>query len=315
MKKNRTDYSMPKREFVLDAEFELLFVPLSLEEQNQLEKKILFSNHTEPVCVWNNLVIDGYYTYLICQKHHLKPNLEYIDFANREQVIEWICNRQLATFQDIPRERYKYLIGKKYLTGKKLYRGNVTTLIISKEFQINPSTVHKYSVYTKHMDHLLKSHRFLVKQILDGVFKIPIPRLEELDNCPNCELDYYETWLKEHPNSIVTYTQLKYVYCKERRANIIPKATPRAAISNSCQNPPKIIPEIKKMPQYDPDADISSLTLTIPSWISSIERTKKVTDLTKNTIEGKKRLIRQLYNLRSAIDDMIIFLKGEQPNE
>lgn len=304
MKQNENNRLNPGTDFLLDTEFELLFVPLSAEELNELEQRILFSNHKEPVCLWNNLIIDGYYTYLICQKHHLKLKLSFFNFANREQVIEWICTKQLATTNDIPRERFKYLIGKRYLTGKLLYKGNVTALLISKEYQLSPYTVHKYSMYTEHLDHILKSHPFLVKQILNGVFKISTPKITELDSSPNSELDYYESWLNKHPDSTVTYTQLKHYFCKEK-----------ITVPNSYHNTPNIIPEIKKMPQYDPDADISSLTLTIPSWTSSIKRTKKVTKLEKTTMEGKKRLIQQLYNLRHAIDDMIIFMKGELPNE
>lgn len=38
-------------------------------------------------------------------------------------------------------------------------------------------------------------------------------------------------------------------------------------------------PAIKTMPAYDPDAEVAGLTLTIPSWMSSIDRTKSMAHL------------------------------------
>lgn len=38
-------------------------------------------------------------------------------------------------------------------------------------------------------------------------------------------------------------------------------------------------PAIKTMPAYDPDAEVAGLTLTIPSWMSSIERTRNMAHL------------------------------------
>ena len=73
--------------------------------------------------------------------------------------------------------------------------------------------------------------------------------------------------------------------------------------------PPKA--EIKNMPKFDPDAEISSLSLTIPSWISSIERVKKVSGITGSTVGAREKLTNTLLDLRTSIDDMIECLKKE----
>ena len=62
---------------------------------------------------------------------------------------------------------------------------------------------------------------------------------------------------------------------------------------------------IKDMPVFDPDAEINSLALTIPSWISSIDRTQSAAQFPLLTIKGKKQLEHQLYQLQKAIQIML----------
>ena len=62
---------------------------------------------------------------------------------------------------------------------------------------------------------------------------------------------------------------------------------------------------IKDMPVFDPDAEINSLALTIPSWISSIDRTQSAAQFPLLTIKGKKQLEHQLSQLQKAIQIML----------
>ena len=64
-------------------------------------------------------------------------------------------------------------------------------------------------------------------------------------------------------------------------------------------------PSVKDMPEYDPDAEISSLTLTIPSWKSSIERAKNTADLAIVSPQAKDNLAQALRELRNTIADML----------
>ena len=63
------------------------------------------------------------------------------------------------------------------------------------------------------------------------------------------------------------------------------------------------------MQKFDPDAELSSLSLTIPSWCSSIERVMNVTDFQRSSKEGKKRLKIQLSNLMTVIDKITKILE------
>ena len=64
---------------------------------------------------------------------------------------------------------------------------------------------------------------------------------------------------------------------------------------------PEDIPTIRKLPKYDPDAEISSLTLTIPSWVSSIHRTCSNAPFDNISDGAKYKLRCQLFELKNAI--------------
>ena len=70
------------------------------------------------------------------------------------------------------------------------------------------------------------------------------------------------------------------------------------------------IPSIRNLPQFDPDAEIASLTLTIPSWNSSIERVLKVSDFKIASDTAKNKLKYQLMCLISTTNNILKKLEG-----
>ena len=65
------------------------------------------------------------------------------------------------------------------------------------------------------------------------------------------------------------------------------------------------------MPLYDPDAEISSLVLTIPSWISSIDRTRSSANLQGISSNARSKLDEELSRLKKTIDTMLFAIKEE----
>ena len=55
---------------------------------------------------------------------------------------------------------------------------------------------------------------------------------------------------------------------------------------------------IKTMPAYDPDTEVAGLTLTIPSWMSSIDRTKSMAHLEAISPAARQNLLAALTELR-----------------
>ncbi len=77
--------------------------------------------------------------------------------------------------------------------------------------------------------------------------------------------------------------------------------------------PPLPIPagSVKDMPGHDPDAEISSLTLTVPSWVSSIDRTRSMANLGGISGDARRKLEKELLVLKETIDTMLAAIKEE----
>ena len=71
------------------------------------------------------------------------------------------------------------------------------------------------------------------------------------------------------------------------------------------------VPSVKDMPAFDPDADINVLTLTIPSWSSSINRVRTKTDLSIVSAGAKERLVTQLRLLIQRIEEILAAVEGD----
>lgn len=59
---------------------------------------------------------------------------------------------------------------------------------------------------------------------------------------------------------------------------------------------------IKDMPTYDPDGEVYSLALTIPSWIGFINRTQSVSDFTTVNESAEAKLLYELDRLVYTIE-------------
>lgn len=69
--------------------------------------------------------------------------------------------------------------------------------------------------------------------------------------------------------------------------------------------------DTQSMPVFDPDADITGLTLTIPSWTGSIHRIQTKTDLSIISSAARSALIRELHVLVDKACEMLQILEEE----
>lgn len=74
---------------------------------------------------------------------------------------------------------------------------------------------------------------------------------------------------------------------------------------------PRRLPEnsVKTMPAYDPDAEVSSLIFTIPSWVNSINRVSQMPKLVEVSSTAKTRLKEELLKLQISINKIISAIK------
>lgn len=293
----------------IDDEFKNLISPLSPKEYFQLEENILTDGCINPIITWNDVIVDGHNRYEICKKHNLPFKTMAMFFESRDEVIAWICKNQLGR-RNISDETRKYLIGRQYESEKKLIRnpsGNnqyfseeqsnkpnkkhVTANRIAKENNLAFTTVQKYSQFATAVDNIHKRAPKVAEQILNGQYKISHGNIIQLSNMPDMDLEKLNDYLEKNRNSFVEYSKGR-------------KIMDEVASDSTTDN-------IKKMPKFDPDASITELYLTIPSWISSIRRTRDNTDFSIITESARGKLTREIGLLIGASKEILIILEAD----
>ena len=311
-------------------EFKNLIRPLKKKEYLQLEANILSDGCRDPIVVWKRYIIDGHNRYEICMRHGIPFEILEMEFACKEAVLAWICANQLGR-RNITEETRKFLIGMQYETEKiavtkrnaaglnqynlpegdtsysvddddeqeffrPLPSGHLTAQKIAEENHISQGTVQKYAMYTRALEEIGKVCPTIVPKILAGMYKISHKNLLELSRMEPSEM-------RKVVRKIEVAQQPFVQYNKTRR-----EIQPASAVGSA---PIKPKPSVKDMPAYDPDAEITGLTLTIPSWSSSIDRTKNKADLSSISDNARIRLAEALAELHLKIAEMLDAIKED----
>jgi hypothetical protein len=304
----------------IDTDFKQLIPPLSTEEFHQLEQNIIRDGCREPLCVWYNTILDGHNRYEICIKHQIPFMIQRIYLKNREEAIAWICANQLGRC-NITEETRKYLIGKRYEIEKMLGAHNAagtnqytkkevgakmlpeplfgatagrTRERLSEEYNISHASILNYEKYTQALDSLSKVVPELVPKILASDVKISLENTIALSRLSGQEVRRLSQLVTDDTTEFVS--DLRKVLQKNQ---------------GSAEKNPLPVPVglVKEMPAYDPDAEISSLTFTIPSWISSINRARSAADLSDITDNARNKLEKELIELKETINNMLLAIK------
>lgn len=289
-------------------EFISLYQQLSESEYNQLKQEILHRSYYVPVYTWNDIIIKGIEAYGIFCKYRIPFRMKCLHFTCKEEVISWICTQQLKQ-EDITSGNKKYLIGKKYDAEKTLITrqlcvagkthssgGNRALKKISEECNISQATVYKYTNYSHALDIINEKVPDLVKRIRTDQLWISHANIVEISILPKEQLLNLNEYLLSGQINHLSYQDMK----RELGWNHYTTLVPEKKIS---------VPAIRNLPEYDPDAETTSLTLTIPSWTSSIERVLNVTDFKKVSSIAQTKLKQQLLQLSCTINRTLKILE------
>jgi len=311
----------------IDKEFKNLIRPLLRKEYLQLEENLIMDGCLDPIITWNGVIIDGHNRYEICQKHHIPFAVTEKTFANRDAAIAWICAHQLGR-RNITEETRKFLIGRQYESEKRInvptnIHGNnqyftatpspayeddlvpdppqppsrhVTAQRIADENHISFNTVQKYAAYSRALEIIGEKVPEMQARILSGRFKISHKNILELAALTPEQIRKVGAQLEK--------TQKPFTQYKSSRGEIQSSIT-----SNELEL--KSGPSVKDMPAFDPDAEVTGLTLTIPSWASSISRTHKKTDLGIVSERAKQGLVDALLHLMAEVQEMLNAIKED----
>lgn len=303
----------------IDNDFKQLIPSLSEEERCLLEQNIIRDGCREPLSVWNNTILDGHNQYKICTRLQIPFSIQRINLRSREEAIVWICINQLRR-RNITEETRRYLIGKRYETEKILGIHNVaginqrtkkeigandlpeapfgltasrTRERLAAEYNISHATVLNYGHYSRALDSLSAVVPEITPKILSGKIKISQDNIAYLSQLASQEVIRLKQLVSEDVSLLGSSAEIHRLF-------------PLKQAKTPLYIPPG---SIKDMPSYDPDAEISSLTLTIPSWISSINRVKAASSLESTTVQARGKLFEELSRLEETIDYMLTVIR------
>ena len=305
----------------IDPEFKKLVPPLTAEEYTQLEKNILQDGCREPISIWENLILDGHNRFEICRKHGLNYQTRTIVLHGRDEAIAWICSNQMGR-RNLTEEQRHYLIGKRYEAEKRIGAPNptginrftaglvaprigeqltsghptkkMTAAKIANEYHIGATSVEQYQRFSKAMDRISEVDHDFVKLVLNNMIKLSIANAIKLSRLSNEDIAAVTS--KVRPNMPF--------HLDEDEIVALLRSAPQT-VHTDCPAEPIVPITVKTMPKYDPDAEASSLALTIPSWRSSIQRVQAKSDLMEVSMKARTTLKNELLSLRAAIDGIL----------
>lgn len=298
--------------FYIDPEFKTLIRPLRKDEYLQLEVNLAVDGCREPIITWNNIIVDGHNRYEICNRLHIPYAIREMPFENREQAIVWICSNQLGR-RNITEETRRYLIGKQYelekvarkhppnINGFNQYkrrnkgeRGDTfrrTAQKFSAQYNVSTGSVQKYAIFSKALDVVGQADPELPGKVLSGTFKISHENLVALSKMPPEEIRRIGSKPEDLQHPFTSYSDTRKEFADTDEEPVEPMQ--------------ETLPLIKITPMHDPDAEIAGLTLTVPSWVSSIERARNNADMNAASTGAKSRLEEALLSLQEKVSEML----------
>lgn len=305
----------------IDNTFKTLIRPLRKQEYRQLESNILEDGCREAIITWKGIIVDGHNRYEICHKHQIPFEVHEMSFESREDVIAWICANQLGR-RNISEETRHFLIGMQYETekmiaGRKKQEGqdpfsglpleteyhpsrHVTAERIAKENNISFGSVQKYAIYARALTEIQKKCPSFVALILSGNCKVSHNYILDVSKMSAPEIQELANRMEKQNQPFLRFSNTRSIIQEN--------------IENALANPTALKqPSVKDMPTFDPDASVTELTLTIPSWLGSMRRTNEHTDFNIVSDTAKAKLTTLLHEFGKALEDMIS--KMEKPTD
>ena len=277
--------------------------PLSRQEYEQLEQDILRHGCKEPISAWGSLILDGNKRFEICSRHHLPYEIIQVALRDRLEAMSWICTAALSKIHMSIACR-RYLIGKKFLLETEIGSRHVlengvspankfvkisVCRVLGSKYGIHPRTIYCHAKYAAALDRIRSMDHDLAESILTGRIKILADKLSAMANCPPSNFE---------------------ALCRDLAAATAQSATKKNASGKKRIHLPANAGAIKNMPSHDPDAGLRSLSLTMPTWVSSILRVTDCLSIDETTEDARRVLAAELAGLLQASLALLHKIRG-----
>jgi len=305
---------------IIDNELSRLFVPKTEDELTELKHQLTYEGLQTTIITWNKIIVDGIDTYKIYHDTGIPFRYNVRDFFSKNEVISEICLRELKS-PHLTGSRKKYLIGKLGLAQHALIKegyhftaGEPTeeeksvkhrfvlyrwrTRLLLKDIKISPDTIYTYTTYAASIDQIYSKAPSIAAELLNTPMTVSMPNVAKLSELTPLQMN--AVW-KNLNNNIRDTTLLDEI---KRQTEVKIEAKKKRGRK-------KHEVEIKRMPQYDSDAEFSSLALTLPMWSHSLTRLKTIGKFSEASHEMLKKLDHELYQLKTNIENLHTTIEEE----
>ena len=287
----------------INPQFARLIQPPSVKEQTLLLQKLLASTEVPVIHTWQGSHLDGQYIYEICIHNDIPNEVTELSFKNWYNAASYICTKQLKR-DSLTQEYRKYLIGQKFYfeslesdLSKQTDSKYRTAMKIARELYIACGTVLKYNAFSNAINEIFDHHPELAQRLLSGKTKISHANILELARCKPEEI---KSIALSVINDNIEHINIAYIRNEASWSHV----QKRAPLSRKERLEKNLADQaaIRKMPVYNPDAEVNSLCMTIDSWISSMNRVYNSDNFQRITNKASLQLIKKLSFLEHSIN-------------
>lgn len=320
-------------EFCIDPEFKRLLPELSEIELEYLEANIIQDGCRDPIVVWDNIIVDGHHRYEICKRHRISFKTESVHFSCREEALRWICLNQVGR-RNISPELLRYQIGKRYnlekvlsahnpkgknqhtevapevLMRPPLERRKGTAAAIGRAYNVSHFAVHSYKDIATAIDTIAEKDSRLSDRYLSGQLRIKKDDLTTIASMNKYQIRALTNNLIRKKKTICR-TQDVLEALSTRDLQLENQRAKERRVAQTMAT----MPSVKDVPAHDPDGEVASLSLTIPSWNSSIGRVFNKTNMQEISDKARTQLRVELMTLRDSIDLILLAIEEVPPND
>lgn len=292
-----------ERKLTISPGFERLTIPFTEKQEDELAASLMREGCIEPIDVWQGTILDGHKRYRICMMEHIDFDVHEIPCSTEEEAIAWVCRKRIEGLSRNS-QVYRYLMGKWYLSEVIINRSvkkpkpptegvyserrkNRTSFQMSKEAGLHHSTLEKYGSYATALDALFGIEPELVVPFMTGdIFlsqeeTLELSRMDEKDK---------QAGIRKFLRKASKKAQSKYIM-EDRRAMRQTEEVSSVPLSIG----------IKEMPAFNPDMELQGLSLTMPTWMTAMDRAIHRSDMSLVSEKAKEELRYALGKLKEQI--------------
>lgn len=294
-------------------DFRWLAQPLESSTLKILYQELATSGCSTIFPTWNLYLLDCFEEYEFCIDRQIPFGYKELTFHTRVEALAWACERQLSK-KGLTAERRKYLLGIRFEAERAaIARTRISDCLqsntsdleefeflnlqfpphtlpsrrsvgmqIGDQYHVVWNTIVNYAEYARRIECLRKKAPEAAAQILNGQYRLSLGSLDSLAKMSTAAIR--EMIARSAPRSIMRDNQHDRIQ------------TVKTARNAARDRAPQIL-SVKDMPLYDPDAELTSLSYTIPSWIETLQRVRIKTDVSEGTQVAKDKLAEILINL------------------